>query len=133
LLAASGKKLRSGDVVALFFNRRDSQRAARALLAWLKERGGKCTKAEMSRFAFGLEAGEPCKFSRTNFYGGVLRRFLDLGLIAEQPGFDEGRRKAIKLYRVVWQPIPQHRPMGPSFYFVAHLICEAWNREFAAT
>ena len=87
----------------------------------------------MSEFAFGLQTGEPCKFSRTNFYRGVLRRFIDLGLIVESPEYDDRSRNVIKLYKVVCKPIPQHRPMGPSFFYLAHLVCESWNREFAAT
>lgn len=133
MLAVSVEKLGKGDVVALLFSRKDSRRAARALLAWLKGKGGRCSKEEMSRFAHGLEAGEPCRFSRTNFYRSVLRRFLDLGLIAELPEYDGRSRKIVKSYRVVYQPIPRHRPMSPSFAYVSHLICEAWNREFVTT
>lgn len=44
LLSVSVEKLRTGDVVSLLFSRKDSQRAARALLAWLKEKGGRCSK-----------------------------------------------------------------------------------------
>ena len=132
MLSVSAEKLRKGDPIALFFTRRDSQRAARALLSWLKGKGGRCSKAEMSMFAFGLEAGRPIKFSRTNFYRGVLRRFLDLGLISEESLYDSRTGKVTKYYRIVAQPIKRHRPISPSFAYVSHLICEDWNREFVA-
>jgi hypothetical protein len=117
----------------VLINRNDSHRAARALLARLKGKGGKCSKAEMGKFAYGLEAGEVWRFSRRNFCAGVLRRFLDLGLIAELPEYDRSNRKVVKSYRVVYQPIPRHRPMSPSFAYLSHLICEAWNKAFVAT
>ena len=130
--ALTVEKLRNGDVVNLLFARSDSRRAARALLEMLRSKGGRCSKMEMSEFAKGLAAGDPFKFSKTNFYKSILKRFVDLGFIAEAPCYDCASKRVIKSYLIVHQPIPVHRPMGPSFVYFSHLLCEGWNRLVAS-
>ena len=124
--------LRKGDVVNLLFARGDSRRAATALLEMLKSNGGQCTSREMSEFARRLAAGEPCKFSKTNFYGSILKRFTEFGFIAKFPYRDDVTKRVVKSYWIANQPIPAHRPMSPSFVYYAHMLSEAWNRYWAS-
>ena len=134
LSVSSEQVLKSQDIVDLIFYRKDSKRAARALLSWLRGKGGRCTKQEMSSFAGSLDSGElGFQFSEENFYRGVLKRFRDLGLIAEEAAYDpmsRSPRRSTRVYRMVRQPIPQHRPLAPSFAYVSHLFCERWNEQF---
>ena len=123
--------VREDDVVKMLFKHPDSIRAARAFLDWLKNKGGACTHSEMNQFAKMLASGKlGCKLSRTNFYKTLLHRFLDLGLIAEQPQYDYNKKRIIKAYRAIIQPIGKRRPMGPSLPLITYLLCEKWNREF---
>jgi hypothetical protein len=126
------ERLQKGDVVSLLFRRRDSRRAARALLEMLRSKGGRCTAREMSEFARRLAIGDPCKFSRTNFYRSILKRFVELGFIAELPYYNAVTKRVIKSYTIVHQPIGIRRPMGPSFVYYAHRVSEAWNEYVAS-
>ncbi len=131
MLSGSLETVREGDIISMLFTRQDSRLAARVFLDWLKGKGGRCSKEEMSRFSHELASGKlRARLSRTNFYKGLLHHFLDLGLIAEQLEYDHGRRKTIRAYRAVIQPVTKHRPMGPSLPYLAALISEKWNREF---
>ena len=115
----------------MIFTRADSRQAARAFLQWLKSRKGRCTKVEMSAFAYELAAGKRGpKFSRTNFYAGILRRFVELGFVAERPEYDYERRRTVTVYRALIQPVPKHRPVAPSVTYLAHVLAELWNNEF---
>jgi len=69
------------------------------------------------------------KLSRTNFYKTVLGRFLDLGLVAEDPVYDKEARKTVRAYRAVVQPVGSRRPLAPSLMYLAHVISERWNAE----
>jgi hypothetical protein len=84
-LSFDAEKLRRAeDISTLLFSRQDSRQAGQALVDRLKQRGGSCTQRDMSEFGWRLENGElGFKFSRRNFYAGVLHRYLSLGLIAE--------------------------------------------------
>jgi len=134
LLAASLEDASKKELTEMLFARQDSRRAAKAFLGWLKERQSRCTCQEMSRFADELQSGRlGCRLSRMNFYGTVLKRFLDLGLVAKDLTYDSGRRKAIRAYRVVFQPVAKHRPLSPSLMYLAHVVSEMWNEQFAAS
>ena len=122
------------DIVNLIFDHKPSRLAARALIEWLKGKGGSCTHTDMNKFSHMLASGTiGCSLSRANFYGTILHRLLDLGLIAEQKQYDYKMRRASKVYMRVFQPIPKKRPMGPSLTLIAHLIAERWNDEFTGT
>ena len=134
MLAASLEDASKKDLVDMLFARDDSRSAARAFLSWLREKRGRCTSQEMSRFADELQSGRRgCRLSRVNFYGTVLRRFVDLGLVTKDLSYDSGSRRALKAYRIVVQPVGRHRPISPSLMYLAHVISERWNGEFIST
>jgi hypothetical protein len=121
------------DLVSMLFSREDSRAAARAFVVWLRGKGGRCSKAELSRFTYELDAGRVgARLSRTNFYKTVLGRFLDLGLVAEDLVYDKEALKAVRAYRAVVQPVGSRRPLAPSLMYLAHVISERWNAEIAA-
>lgn len=114
----------------MLFTREDSRQAARTFLRWLRSKQGRCTKSEMSTFSHELAAGKRgARFSRTNFYAGILARFMDLGLVAEDMVYDPEARKGVKAYHVVVQPVSGRRPTSPSLLFLAHVVSEHWNQE----
>ena len=132
LLAISLESVGEDDVTSILFNRQDTRSAAGAFLDWLKESGGRCSKAEMNHFSHMLSSGElGCRLSRTNFYKTILHRFLELGLIGEQLEYDHKMGRTEKAYKVIVQPIPGRRPMAPSLTYLAHVVAEKWNKEFA--
>ena len=109
----------------IIFRRGESKKAGRALIEWLKGKGGGCTDSEMNQFSKRLAAGEVgCSLGRSNFYKTILRRFTDLGLIVEQPVFDSGRKRVVNMYVAIHQPIGKRKPLGPSLPLIAHLIAE---------
>ncbi len=119
------------DVVRMIFRHRESVKAAKTFIDWLRSLGGTCTHSQMNKFSKMLASGElGCKLSRTNFYGTILSRFLDLGLLEERLRYDYEKRKAVKVYGVIYQPVTKRRPTSPSLLFIAHVICEKWNQEF---
>ena len=86
----------------------------------------------MSRFSYRLASGmSGLKLSRADFYGNILKVFIESGLIALQPELDPVRRMVVRVYRAVIQPIPLRRPPAPSIIYNAHIIAERWNEEFA--
>jgi hypothetical protein len=133
-LSFDAEKLKgTEDISRLLFSRQDSRRAGRALVDWLKRKGGSCTQREMSEFSWRLENGElGFKFSRRNFYGGILRRYLAFGLIAEGFQYDPVKRKAMRGYHAVVQPITRHPPVSPSLPHLIHGVCQKWNAEFVS-
>jgi hypothetical protein len=119
---------RSEPFTSFLFFRGDSRQAADALLGQLKARDGRLTRKEMARFANDLESGRlGFKFSRTNFYHGVLGTFLNLGFIGSFRTYDAVNRGTIYVYRPIVQPIPSQAPVNPSFWRVAYDICKWWN------
>lgn len=132
LFSVSLERATEGDLVDMLFSREDSRKAAGAFVTWLRGKGGRCSKGEMSRFSHDLASGRlGCRLSRTNFYKTVLGRFLDLGLVAEDLVYDAEERRAVNAYRVVVQPVGRHRPLAPSLMYLAHVVSERWNEEFA--
>jgi len=131
LLALDAEKVNGTENTAtLLFARQDSRKAAQALVDWLKEKKGRCNRAEMSAFSRRLESGElGFRFSRTNFYRGILHRFLALGLIAEGFQYDRAKGGPVKGYHVVVQPVTRHPPVSPSLPHLIHSLCEKWNLE----
>lgn len=119
------------DVSMLLFDYEKSRRACRIFLDWLKEKGGKASKNEISAFAYQLQQGKIDKgftYSRKSFYKTVLRRLVNLGFIELYQGHYKGRRRWI--YAPVWQPIPKRPPGGRNFYNMAWQICKRWNQEW---
>lgn len=115
-----------GDICKLLFARRKTQRVCRLFLNWLKKRGGRCTRSELSQFASDLQAGKIAKdftYQRRSFYRQIRRPLLDLGLINLEPWF--GYK-----YVFVRQPIPKRPPDTWSFWRLAWMICKRWNEEF---
>jgi hypothetical protein len=133
-LSFDAEKLKgTEDISTLLFSRQDSRRAGRALVDWLKRKGGSCTQREMSKFSWRLENGElGFRFSRRNFYAGILHRYLAFGLIAEGFQYDPAKRKPVKGYHVVVQPVTRHPPVSPSLPNLVHAVCLRWNAEFEA-
>ena len=110
-----------------FFFREDSRKAADALIDQLRTKG-RISEREMSRFASTLETGKlGLRFSKQNFYRGVLSTFVRFGFIAKIPVYDNKTRKTLKVYVPVTQPIPAKRPESPSFWNVTYDFCKAWN------
>jgi hypothetical protein len=112
---------------AWLFFRKDSQRAADALLDELRAKG-RLTKKEMSQFAWKLEAGDlGFRFSKVNFYKKVLRTFLDLGFVKIETVYGGEEEKTLEAYLPVLQLIPTRPPSNPSFWFVTYDVCRWWN------
>lgn len=132
LLAAAIEKADEGsDVVDALFSRADTRRAASAFLRWFAANGGRATQREMSEFAHRLAAGTVgAKLSRQNFYGGILRRLIALGLVSVGPVYDQRNRRATKGYLAVLQSVPQRRPPSGSLVYLAHRLAERWNQQF---
>ena len=132
------------DICKLLFTRRKQQRACRLFLDWLKERGA-CTRSELSKFAWHLEAGKiekGFKYRRTSFYRQMRRTLSTLGLIAIEQRFvgtmatdlapERSRRKSdvVEKYVAVRQPIPIRPPDGVNLVKLMWIICKRWNDEF---
>lgn len=99
------------DVARIIFRYEKSQKAARAFLYWLRAKGGSCTRSELNRFSHELnDEKQGAQLSRTNFYGTVLHRLLDLGLIEIRACYDAELGRVIKVYGAVYQPLPKRRP-----------------------
>jgi hypothetical protein len=134
LLSASLERVGEEDFAGLLFSREDSRLAARVFISWLKSNNGRCSKEDMSRFSYELAAGiDGARLARTNFYKTILARFIELGLVCEKLVYDPSRRKAVKAYEVIIQPLPSRRPLAPSLLYLAHVISEKWNAEFSPT
>jgi len=119
---------RSEPFTAFLFFRKDSRRAADALMEELRSRNGTMTEKEMGDFVRTLASGERgFKFSKQNFYNKVLGTFSDFGFIAKMPTYDSPRRRSILAYRAVTQPVLQRRPTKPSFLYLANEIGRWWN------
>ena len=86
MLSVSLEKVGEEDLVDILFSRDDSRRAARLFLGWLRDRHGRCSKPEMSRFSHVLASSKV--LSRTNFCRTILHRSMNLGLIVEQFEYD---------------------------------------------
>ena len=127
------------DICKLLFTRRKQQRACRLFLDWLKERGA-CTRSELSKFAWDLEAGkieEGFKYRRTSFYRQIRKPLLTLGLITIEQRFGERQDFDVKSfvvrekYVLVRQPIPKRPPDGLNLPRLMWTICKRWNDEFS--
>jgi hypothetical protein len=121
------------EVTTVLFHTKTSQEAAKVFLEWFRARAGRASREDVANFADSLESGEfGVSLSRSAFYANVLRSFVRTGLIALLPEFDHGRRRVIKVYRAVIQPIPLRRPPGPSLVYNAHIMSEKWNSQFTS-
>jgi len=126
------------DICKLLFTRRKQQRACRLFLDWLKERGA-CTRSELSKFAWDLEAGKIIPgftYRRTSFYRQIRKPLLTLGLITIEQRFGEKQDFDVKSfvvrekYVLVRQPIPKRPPDGLNLPRLMWIICKRWNDEF---
>ena len=109
------------------FYRKDSRKAASALMVELQAKGGRCTVKEMSEFAKKLQKGElGFKYSRVNFYKMVLGTFLREEFMERLAYYDDKTRRTVKGYKAIAQPIPTRRP-SPSFWSIAYDTCKWWN------
>jgi len=118
---------RTEPFLAFVFFRKDSRRAGEALLTELRAKG-RMTEKEMSQFVKRLAAGDlGFRFSKTNFYKGILGRYLDLGFVKKGTIHGGEKGKTVNAYLPVLQPIPAHAPDSPSFWSVAYQICLWWN------
>jgi hypothetical protein len=126
------------DICKLLFTRRKQQRACRLFLDWLRKRGA-CTRSELSKFAWDLEAGKIEKgfrYRRTSFYRQIRKPLLTLGLITIEQRFGERQDFDVKSfvvrekYVLVRQPIPKRPPDGLNLPRLMWIICKRWNDEF---
>lgn len=114
----------------LFFHKR-TRMVARTFLDAMKEKGGVFSPRDMGQFVKQLEAGKRGpKFTKRNFYPGILRRLVDMGLIAKTTLYDDNLRKVVEVYKIQAQPTTGHRPTRPSFLWLAYVASERWNEEF---
>lgn len=113
---------------AWLFFRKDSQRAAGALLDELRAKG-RLAEKEMSLFVRKLEAGDlGFRFSKNNFYKKVLKTFLNLGFVKKDIVYGGEGGKTLEVYLPIRQPIPTRAPSNPSFWSVTYDVCRWWNR-----
>ena len=131
------------DICELLFTMKRAQRAWRLFLEFLKENGG-CTRSEMNRFAWDLQAGKidsSFKYSRRRFYGMIRRTLMTLGLIAIESRFVESsgpglapersrKKDVVDKYVPVRQPIQKRPPDGLNLVRLTWVICKRWNDEF---
>ena len=127
------------DICELLFTHNKTQRACRLFLNWFKQRGA-CTRSELSRFAWDLEAGKigkSFKYRRTSFYRQIRKPLLTLGLIAIEQRFGENQNFDVKSFVVrekyvpMRQPIPKRPPDGLNLVRLMWVICKRWNDEFS--
>jgi len=126
------------DVCQLIFTQARAQHACKLFLKQLKAHGG-LTRAEMSKFAWDLDAGkieQGFKYSRRSFYVQLRRTLYTLGLIGIEQrlvsaqDFDIISEKLKEKYVPVRQPIQKRAPDGLNLARLAWIICKAWNDEF---
>ena len=118
---------REESFTAWLFFRKDSQRAADALLDELRMKG-RLTEREMSRFVRNLEAGDlGFRFSKNNFYKKILRTFLRIGFVKKDTVYGGKEGKTLEVYLPIRQPIPTHAPSNPSFWSITYDVCRWWN------
>jgi hypothetical protein len=126
------------DVCELLFAQARAQRACRLFLKNVKAGRG-ITRAELSRFAWDLNAGkieQGFKYSRRSFYLQIRRTLLTLGLIAIEQrlvsaeDFDIISDKVKEKYVPVRQPIAKRPPDGLNLVRLTWIICKRWNDEF---
>jgi hypothetical protein len=126
------------DICELLFTRNKTQHACRLFLNWFKQYGA-CTRSELSRFAWDLEAGKiekGFKYKRTSFYRQIRKPLLTLGLITIEQRFGEKQDFDVKSfvvrekYVLVRQPIPKRPPDGLNLVKLMWIICKRWNDEF---
>ena len=116
-----------GPFTAWLFFRKDSQRAAEALLDELRAKG-RLTEKEMSQFVRKLVSGDfGFRFSKNNFYRNVLRTFLNLGFVRKDTVYGGEEGKTREAYLPIRQPIPTRAPSSPSFWYVTYEACKWWN------
>ena len=126
------------DVCELLFAQARAQHACQLFLKQLKARGG-LTRAEVSRFAYDLQAGKiehGFRYSRRSFYNQIRKTLLTLGLIAIEQrlvsthDFDLSSDRLKEKYVPVRQPIPKRPPDGLNLPRLMWTICKLWNDEF---
>jgi len=126
------------DICELLFTRNKTQHACRLFFNWFKQRDA-CTRSELSKFAWDLEAGKiekGFKYRRTSFYRQIRKPLLTLGLITIEQRFSEKQDFDVKSfivrekYVLVRQPIPKRPPDGLNLVRLMWIVCKRWNEEF---
>ena len=132
------KVLSSSDPLKIIFSNAKTQTASRLFVDWLNERGGRASKAEVSKFADNLQDGKinvsevPFKYSRRNFYLTILRSLVGMGFIQRNvPVWDEQNRRTSYVYLRNTFDIPK-KPPSVGFWRTAYFVCRKWNQMFTA-
>lgn len=130
------KVLSSSDVFEVLFDNKKTQNASRLFAKWLDSKGGRASKAEVSKFADQLQTGEiminevPFKYSRRNFYITVLRKLVGMGFLQRNvPVWDEKSKKTSYVYLSNTFDIPK-KPPSVGFWRISYFICRKWNQTF---
>ncbi|MDQ1280669.1 MAG: hypothetical protein QG670_1932 [Thermoproteota archaeon] len=124
----SREDLVKGDVSTLLFRYSKTRRACRIFLEYLKKNRWQVTPKALSQFTRDLHEGRVeagFSYRRESFYRNILRRLLVFGFIEKQTHYP---RKII--YAPVIQPIPKRTPLLKTWWGLAYLVAEKWNREF---
>ena len=113
----------------LFGDRKETVQVAKLLIAKMKETSTlSITRRQMRAFAVERTTGElGVKYGHHNFYTKLLRKLLDMGLVERDAMiWDPKRRKTVRVYRLLIQPIPDKSPYSG---FVKHVwqIAKGWN------
>ena len=108
------------------FSRTRTQKGAGEFNVWLKSKQGRVSASELSEYA--TTHGK--WIAKVNFYGTILRTYLNLGLVSKQLGVDSTTRKIRPHYFAVMQPISSRAPAKPSVLHWAFQIGRKWNELF---
>lgn len=130
------KVLAASDALEILFANKKTQTAATLFVDWLKKRGGRASKADVSKFADSLQKGSltvggvPFKYSRRNFYLTILRVLVGMGFIQRNvPMWDDKNKRTAYLYLRNTFDIPK-KPPSVGFWRIAYYVCRKWNRMF---
>ena len=119
-------KVELESITSLLFYHERTQKAAGVLLNKLRT-SKRLTQPEMHELAKKLDSGElGVKIRRTNFYRGVLGPLVNLGFVGRSSVVGP-RRRQIKAYAPILQPVSSRAPDNPSFIYVAWLMGHKWN------
>ncbi len=118
-----------GDVSELLFRKSKSAQVCRLFIQWLRKNKRNTTPRALGKWLIELQEGRVkagIRYDRKNFYHTILRSLMTMGFVNKQVVYP---RKVI--YAPIIQPIPKTPPLLMTWWGVAYLIAEAWNRDIA--
>ncbi len=119
----------SADVLkVLFGTRKETVEVAHLMIQEMKRSQSlSMTRRQVRLFAHGLDSGKfGVRYSYHNFYGKLVRKLLDLGLMEKGLVWSPERRTTIHVYQLKVQHITE-RPPSVGFVKQAWQVAKGWN------